>query len=263
MEVRIADLDNVVDWHYSKLQPDKPAEVAYALLHATGRVGCGFTWPAHDLRHLLCWIWLCWHKHHSLERIVEVANPVLTRALSLYSMGISQGMRTEHDSWILHAAILCSEWDFARQAAKVVAIADPENPGYQYLHGWTGILKYMIEQDEANAHIQANIFHKFKPNRVFAWPRPKLVTAFMERDGKSFEKQLRDASKLHWTISEKEGAIAEATPDSTTLMLQKKGDHFFWPWVEAVFMKLALMRGMEIKYDDFWLPFGLIGANLR
>lgn len=81
----------------------------------------------------------------------------------------------------------------------------------------------------------------------------------MKKDYKNLHKAIKQRSERFWNFAEQTNAVREENGEKI-IDVKKLDVHFYWPWVECTFAKLAYLDGAEIKYDSIWLPLDLVKA---
>jgi hypothetical protein len=218
----------------------------------------GFRDPMMSLRWSLVWAWLFWHEQKDFQPIRDALTQVVQRGIHLDESLQDTRHREYHDSFLLQCAVLSGDLDLMRAAAAVAVAASSEGPGYQYLHAWNGILKFRIRGEADRELEQWQVFVGQRRARYYEWPAEKLVRAFVVRDHKEFARAYKQAGEKHWGMAEKEGALLRRGEAGATLDLEKKHEHFLWPWAAATFGKLACQEGWTPTYDSIWLPLDLV-----
>ncbi|HEV7300746.1 MAG TPA: hypothetical protein VGN72_15375 [Tepidisphaeraceae bacterium] len=220
----------------------------------------GLAPPMHACRAAINYAFLEWHRSQDRNASHDVLRAIALSAakvIDVHPFAPGRALRECFDSFWLQCAILSDDVALAESVAEKVFIAD-ESSRYQFHESWTGILAGRVLGDDDRVRDQAAKFAKYKPDRTFAWPSPAIVDAFVRRDYASLKKAVRTGAEKHWRIAEREGALAVLPTGETEIDVAKKHEHFFWPYVEAVFAKLAIRDGANMRYESKWLPRPLI-----
>ena len=240
---------------------EQPLHRAFWALRKTDVECAGFGWPMHAVRESAVWLWLTWRQGGNMEQIRKTLGPSVKRSVEAnMDPKAYQGGREDHDSFLIQLAILLGNRDLMKAVCDCVQEANPKCEEYQYLHAWTGILKYRILDKQKKVVEQHQIMQKWKPTRIFAWPSKKLVETFVNREYKAFHTVLKRSCEKYWRYAEKCGALTVEEDGTRTVNARRLHTHFYWPWVEGAFAKLAYLDGAEIKYDSPWLPLEFVKA---
>jgi hypothetical protein len=230
---------------------------------------------AQGLRSAINWAWLQWHVKPQFRTISNELTFIALRSSDALAKGITHGDQRErgfHDWMMLCCAVLSGNRETMAEAAKQARGADARVKGHQHDRALAGVLAARIfgnEQDEAE---QRMLWEKYKPMGINAFPSRALVRAFVRRDYRAVAKAVKEGAEKHWSDEYIGGGgrrwmigpvIVEQKRGHMTLDLRRKDSYFLWPYVEAVFAKLALMDGASITYDDFWLPLDFVKAMVK
>lgn len=259
--MRIIDLNEYVGRFFYRMKPDSSIESdAFSKIYQPGGVGSGFAAPMRCIHNALIWIFLKWHQEKNVKIIQDSLSFVIERAIQLNTdTKVTPRLREAHDHFLIQLAILNSDKEWTKKVCDSVIVANDQVKNYQYMQAWTGILTYRIRDEQDNVEKQYEIMKQWKPDRICAWPTNKLVETFVNRDWKEFNKVLKRSCEKQWKIGQKDMAVYDNADRTDKIFnIEYKNIHFFWPWVEATFAKLAYLDGAEIKYDSFWLPKDMI-----
>jgi hypothetical protein len=220
----------------------------------------GLAKPTHSLRAAINWAFVEWHRSEEAPRILHHVMEIARRGVDIsrqHSIPPGRAMRDCFDNFLLQCAVLSGDRALAQSAATTVAIADSSDR-YQYLEAWTGIIASRLLGNRDEEMRQREAMRDFKPSRTYLWPSQALIDQFVDQEYHALGRILKTSSEKHWKISERDGALTRDAAGRELLDLSRKHEHFFWPYVEAVFARLAIWDGAPLCHDSFWLPAGLI-----
>lgn len=223
----------------------------------------GWMGPADALRAAINWAWLKWHDSGDAAAVAAALAGVVARGVALYGSSDIGGLtlhREIHDCFLVQAAVLCGRPDVMRSAAEAARPADPRSPRHQFFQAWTGMLRGRVLRDARAEAEQHALFRAYKPDRTYLSPSAVLADAFVARDPAALEKSVKAGAEKHWKAAAREGALIDRGDGTVTVDVTKKHPHFFWPYSEAVFARLAMDDGAEFSYDSFWLPMAFLRA---
>jgi hypothetical protein len=260
-----------LEWHAAdqliSTQPEKSFREAFTKVDRTSMI-----FPADVHRYAIYFAWLQWHVDQNFLRISGVLTADVLRAVDAIAGGKIPSKIDErdfHDRMMIIAAILSGNPSTMRSAAEQVQMASSRAKTYQYESAFAGLLASRILDKPKQEKAQLRILRQYKPTRVDPWPSNQLLDAFSRRDYRLLAKSVKKGAEKHWTdrylgVGHRRwgtrSVVVEERPDYILLDLWKKDPHFWWPYVEAAFAKLAILDGAEFSFDSFWLPLGLVQA---
>jgi hypothetical protein len=238
------------------------------------RASDGLRGPADVHRRAVYWAWLRWHLDADFETISDVLTADVLRAAKAFKRGrIPKGAdeRGFHDWLMLCAAVLSGNTKTMRTAAGQVQLADARRRNYQYYEALAGIVASHIKGDQKKERVQFQILQRHNPIKIDPWPSEPLLRSFIDRNFKGVAKAVKTGAEKHWSdlyLGRRHRRSWRIVPvvvkedrKSMLLDLRSKDSYFWWPYVEAVFAKLALLDGAVLSYDSFWLPLAFLQAT--
>jgi hypothetical protein len=254
---KILNLDYRLEEAASSMKLGQPLEIAYPKLQKSR-----FNSSSQDLKHALNWMWLQTHKGTSHQETLCVVKQIVRRSLAFYDALSWDSSRDQHDYVLINAAILVDDPELLAKALMRITVADEKDEMNNYWRALTGILKFMLanDQDRAGQQFQMRCLCKgtMTPTRT---PKTSFLKAFIAGDAKSLQRQAKTLTENCWKIVQ---------DYSWPTVLKREGDCEiklklaicdalnFWPWPEVAILKLMARNGTEFETDEFWVPKILI-----
>jgi len=228
-------------------------------------------WAADGHCSAIYWAWLQWQLDADFNKISDGLTADAMRAAEALASGKLPRRIDErgfHDWMMMNAAILSGNALTMRAAAEQVRLARSDTERYQYNEAAAGILACRILGEEKRERAQYEMLQRYRPMRINPWPSKALTLAFVERDNKRLARTVAQDAEKHWSDRylnldnrrRTQPVIVKQDADSIVVNLRNKDSYFWWPYVEAAFAKLAVLDGVEINYDSFWMPLAFVKA---
>lgn len=225
---------------------------------------------AQYIREAVNWAWLSWHVSHNRSQINSRLEKVVEAALerkggkSFKRAPINQ--KGEFDQFLLIAAVLCGNNALARRVSRTVSGANARSKQYQYDAALAGVIAAIVLGKQQTRDAQLAIMKRFKPTRVNAFPTPQLVHAVISGSDSELNRAIGSAVKKYWSDASVGRTSYRGRPSQLLyeddsrlgLDLNQRSLHWIWPYMEAMFARLAMLDGRKISYDDFWFPLPLV-----
>lgn len=216
------------------------------------------------LREAIRWSWLQWKKKTEFEPIRDALKFVTMRsAEALTARRLPRdSFRGLHDRMLLCCAVLSADAGTMQFAAERAMQAASSGNSKAHELALAGILKARLLSDTKTEQKQLRILgecHSLKSDPI---PSGKLIRAFVDQDYDTLAKEVALGARRHWSDNYIRPAIIQENAEQITIKIGKKDCYFVWPYVEAVFAKLAMMDGATITYDDFWFPLDFVTAGI-
>jgi hypothetical protein len=247
-----------LDWHIERaefqMKIGQPLETAYPKLQK-----CTFVNSADDLKHGMNWMWLQSQKTTPFSKTSAVLADIVRRSLPFYGVVTRELFRDKNDYYLMSAAILTGDRDALAKATEIVKEAEVGAESPNYFRSLAGILKFKLKGDSKRAEQQFEIFCSCKGKLTgLNVAKKTFLKAFIADDVKALQRQIKGVAATYWKrieVSEK-STVQNRAGDITLGMVWDTNN--FWPWPEAVLLRLMARRGIEFETDEFWLPKILI-----
>ncbi|HEY2585971.1 MAG TPA: hypothetical protein VGI81_09440 [Tepidisphaeraceae bacterium] len=213
------------------------------------------------------WAWLQWKARPDFEPIAAELSLAVQSTLTPQAIdeANSRSTRDLFDWFVCCCAVLSGDSATLRRAADATVFATSKaGPRHHYYQALAGIIRARVEGDPEREREQLAIAEKFKPTGPHVFPSRALLRAFVDRDYAGLQKEAIKGAKKHWTdryMGKKSlPVLIKDEPDHIILNTGNKDVYSPWPYVEAVFAKLAILDGAKITYDEFWFPLKLVST---
>lgn len=254
--IEAQNLETVIERDTIWMSPDAPK--GRGILRARPE-----RWPFSAIR----WAWVQWQISPEFEPIsAELSRAVDSTLAPEGSKAKAKGSMRDLPGWFIGCcAVLSGDRATLRRAADAIAYAtDKAGRGHSYYQALAGIIKARVREDPEREREQLAISAQFKPNGPHVFPSRPLLRAFVDRDYAALEREAIKGAKKHWTDRymgrPSRSVLVKDEPDHIILDIANKDVYAPWPYVEAVFAKLAVLDGATISYDDFWFPLKLVST---
>jgi hypothetical protein len=253
----ILDLDYKIEVAACSMKLGQPLETAYPKLQKSR-----FNSSTQDLKHALNWIWLQTHKGTSHQESLYAVKQIVRRSLAFYDALKWDTSRDQHDYVLINAAILVGDQGLLAGVLARITVADEMDESNNYWRALTGILKFMLAGDQARAGQQFQMRCLCKgamtPTRT---PKKSFLKAIIAGDAKSLQRQVKTLTENCWKLVQDYNwptVLKRQGDGEIKLSLGLCGANSYWPWPEAVILKLMVQSGAEFEPDEFWVPRILI-----
>ena len=212
------------------------------------------------------WCWFEWQLNPVFAPISQALGFMVRRSIEALNRARPDAfLRTVHDRMILECAALSGDRETMRKAAETVIPANPDVRENRYEQAWNGILRARMLNEPEQERKQLELLDTGKPVGLGAYPSRALLKSFVARDYKALAKAVEGGAEKYWgkqflPRGKAAGIVIKEEPGKMTLDLRFKDKEFYWPRIEAVFAKLALLDGAQITYDSFWFPLEFVKA---
>lgn len=216
------------------------------------------------------WAWLLWQKSKDIRLVRKEMKRIVGKwALTPARLAEAEeeGCRGRMDWFSLVCAIISSDDSQIKFAAESAVFARKTREPAPFFQVVSGVLKARILGDRKEELKQFALLDKQQPDVPDIGPAISLVKVFVERNYDELDKEVKRGVKRHWSdryIGTKRGrsVIVEEGREHMTIDIGKKALDTLWAHSEAVFAKLAMSEGAQIKTDDVWFPLELISAPI-
>lgn len=255
--IKILDADNKISFASYLMKLGQPLDIAFPKSQRPD--------ASDSLIHLinaLNWIWLQTHKGLAYQEVTNVASHIVKRSLTFCATREGESRRDKHDYVLLNIVILVGDQDLIDEVLGFVSVADENAEQPNWFRAHTGILKCCMMGDHSQAQRQYEIMNLCKGKqpaiRVAAKP---VLRSLIANNVKPMPRQIKSVTDSYW--KELQRIIFRPVlyeDDEIRLGGLWADDNRFWPWPEAVAMKLMARGGAKIQADEFWLPKQLISG---
>lgn len=253
----IADIEWHIEYAEHRMQIGQSLETASPKLHRRTFVN-----SANDLKHGMNWIWLQTQRATPFGKISEVLADIAKRSLPFYGVVANELFRDKNDYYLMSAAILTGNQEVITKVTETIREVDVAAETPNYFRSLAGILKFMIEGDLKRAGQQFEIHCSCKGKLTgLNVAKKTFLRAFMAGDIKALQRQLNGTAETYWGRLERSKKPTVQTRDGEITLGMVWDTNNFWPWPEAVILRLMTQRGIEFKTDEFWLPKSLIAGK--
>lgn len=256
----ILNLDYNLEMASCSMKLGQPLETAYPKLQKSR-----FSFSRSDLKHALNWMWLQTHKGTPHQQTVQTVTQIVSRSLAFYDALNWDSSRDEHDYVLINAAILVGDQELLTRVLTRITVADEMNESNNYWRALTGILKFMLARDQARAGQQFQMRclckGKMTPTRT---PKTSFLKAFIAGNAKSLQRQAKTLTENCWKLVQDYNwprVLKRQGDGEIKLNLGVCDALSYWPWPEAVILKLMVQSGAEFETDEFWVPKILIKGS--
>ena len=260
--ISIDDLEKCCANSFYGVDLVKSATKAFRYLQCQNPTINAYASPMHSFESALSWVFYEWHRSHDIKAITEAISFMVHRVQDVNALATNNGLRRLHDIFMIQAAILSGSGSAMREAA---ALAGSYDPTLQWSHayewGLVAIYKGAILDDTKIMEEGFALFASSRPSPPHRMPGTALVKAFVDRDFKKLAVSVKSVWKRDWDrLDEKEKGIAARTSDLIRVNLRLRDPANLWPWPEATFAKLAVLRGAKMPSDPLWCPESFLQA---
>lgn len=237
------------------LQLHTEADVAFELLRSKNPTNNAYSEPMSCLGWTLAWVWLEWHRTKDMTAIAEAAAFVVRRVRDVSRLAMNEGLRRLHDVMLLQCAILSGDRELMQEAAGMAGRYDPVSAQHAYEWGLVEVYRGAIQTDAKAMRTGHALMESGRPCPPYRMPAKAVVAAFVASDDKTFGQALKRVWARDWEILEKkEKGMLERSEAQVRISLRQRTSDVLWPWPEAAFAKLAVMRGTGTPSDPLWCP---------
>ncbi len=164
---------------------------------------------------------------------------------------------------MLQAAILSGSRKVINEAANLAGRFDPSTGRYAYEWGLVGVYRDAILGDTDSMRASYDLMMSSRPSPPYRMPSKAVVNAFVTNDEKKLGQTLKRVWKSEWDkLGGKENGILDKEEDKIRVSLRHRSPNDLWPWPEAAFAKLAVMKGATMPCDALWCPADFLKMNL-
>jgi len=264
-EITIERLDHYCSGALRGLDLGSSASLAYPYLQDSNPTNNAYSSSMHTFENALSWIFYEWHRSQDSKAIAEAVKFMVHRIADVNKLAVNGGLRRLHDIFMLQTAILSGSRSVMHEAADLAGSYDPTaRKPHAYEWGLVGIYKGAIWGDLKEMEQGFALFASSRPSPPHRMPGAALVKAFVEGDFKKVASSVKGVWKRDWErLEQKEKGVIERTPDAIRVNFRLRYPDNLWPWPEAAFLKLAVMRGEKMPSDPLWCPDAFLRATAQ
>ena len=243
----------------ARLKLDEPLEKAFPYLsEPVTKVGSHFADPMRVVHAALRWVWLGVHEGLPAGRIQSVVGSVVERSIQAAHRAGGNYLRPDHDVFLMMLSVIGGDLATMRSVASAVLPADPLVTEYQFLQAWTGILRSRVLQNADEERGQLDVLKRKRGSTVYSCPSQAMAEAFVSREYKLLNKQIKRAFRTETDALIKDGSIVKNNAGQTVVVIRGRNPNRYWLWSAAVFAKLAYLGDGDIECDALWFPAQLL-----
>lgn len=255
MKIIIEKLGEECSNRIKGLQLRTKAAAAFELLRSKNPTNNAYSEPMSCLGWTLAWMWLEWHRTKDMAGIAEAAGFVVRRVREVNRLAMNEGLRRLHDVMLLQSAILSGDHKLMQEAAGMAGRYDPVSGKHAYEWGLVQVYKGAIQADGKAMRTGHALMRTGRPCPPYRMPASAVVASFVASEDKKLGQALKRVWARDWESLEKnENGMLERLETQARVSLRQRTSDILWPWPEAAFAKLAVMRGADMPSDPLWCP---------